>query len=87
MDRQMRGRRKEKNKMKALTIQKLVGIAILIATVIIVAVTGEGTIGIFLGIIGIGLIVSKEIYLEPLKEMEVKEREQRRQNSIQKRAS
>ena len=73
--------------MKALTIQKLVGIAILIATVIIVAVTGDGTIGIFLGIIGIGLITSKEIYLEPLKEMEVKEREQRRQNSIQKRAS
>ena len=73
--------------MKALTIQKLVGIAILIATVIIVAVTKEGTIGIFLGIIGIGLITSKEIYLEPLKEMEVKEREQRRQNSIQKRAS
>ena len=73
--------------MKALTIQKLIGIAILIATVIIVAVTKEGTIGIFLGIIGIGLITSKEIYLEPLKEMEVKEREQRRQNSIQKRAS
>ena len=68
--------------MKALTIQKLIGIAILIATVIIVAVTGEGTIGIFLGIIGIGLITSKEIYLEPLKEMEVREREQRRQNSI-----
>ena len=73
--------------MKALTIQKLVGIAILIATVIIVAVTKEGTIGIFFGIIGIGLIVSKEIYLEPLKEMEVREREQRRQNSIQKRTS
>ena len=73
--------------MKALTMQKLVGIVILIATVIIVAVTGEGTVGIFLGIIGIGFIVSKEIYLEPLKEMEVKEREQRRQNSIQKRAS
>ena len=73
--------------MKALTIQKLVGIAILIAAVIIVAVTKEGTIGIFLGIIGIGLITSKEIYLEPLKEMEVKEREQRRQNNIQKRAS
>ena len=72
--------------MKALTIQKLVGIAILIATVIIVAVTKEGTVGIFLGIIGIGLIISKEIYLEPLKEMEVKERERRRQNSIQKRA-
>ena len=68
--------------MKALTIQKLIGIAILIATVIIVAVTKEGTIGIFLGIIGIGLITSKEIYLEPLKEMEVKERERRRQNSI-----
>ena len=61
--------------MKALTIQKLIGIAILIATVIIVTVTKEGTIGIFLGIIGIGLITSKEIYLEPLKEMEVKERE------------
>ena len=73
--------------MKALIIQKLIGIAILIATVIIVAVTKEGTIGIFLGIIGIGLIVSKEIYLEPLKEMEVRESEQRRQNSIQKRAS
>ena len=73
--------------MKALIIQKLVGIAILIATVIIVAVTKEGTIGIFFGIIGIGLIVSKEIYLEPLKEMEVKERERRRQNSIQKRTS
>ena len=73
--------------MKALTIQKLIGIAILIATVIIVTVTKEGTVGIFLGIIGIGLITSKEIYLEPLKEMEVKEREQRRQNSIQKRAS
>ena len=73
--------------MRALTIQKLIGIAILIATVIIVAVTKEGTIGIFLGIIGIGLITSKEIYLEPLKEMEVKEREQRRQNNIQKRAS
>ena len=73
--------------MKALTIQKLIGIAILIATVIIVAVTKEGTIGIFLGIIGIGLIISKEIYLEPLKEMEVKERERRRQNSFQKRAS
>ena len=73
--------------MKALTMQKLIGIAILIATVIIVTVTKEGTIGIFLGIIGIGLITSKEIYLEPLKEMEVKEREQRRQNSIQKRAS
>ena len=68
--------------MKALTMQKLVGIVILIATVIIVAVTGEGTVGIFLGIIGSGLIVSKEIYLEPLKEMEVKERERRRQNSI-----
>ena len=73
--------------MKALTMQKLVGIVILIATVIIVAVTGEGTVGIFLGIIGIGLIISKEIYLEPLKETEVREREQRRQNSIQKRAS
>ena len=73
--------------MKALTIQKLVGIAILIFTAIIVTVTKEGTVGIFLGIIGIGLITSKEIYLEPLKEMEVKEREQRRQNSIQKRAS
>ena len=73
--------------MKALTIQKLVGIAILIATVIIVAVTKEGTIGIFFGIIGVGLIVSKEIYLEPLKEMEVKERDRRRQNSFQKRAS
>ena len=73
--------------MKALTIQKIVGIAILIFTAIIVAVTQEGTIGIFLGIIGIGLIISKEIYLEPLKEMEVREREQRRQNSIQKRAS
>ena len=68
--------------MKALIIQKLVGIAILIATVIIVAVTKEGTVGIFFGIIGIGLIVSKEIYLEPLKEMEVKECERRRQNSI-----
>ena len=68
--------------MKALTMQKLIGIAILIVTVIIVTVTKEGTIGIFLGIIGIGLITSKEIYLEPLKEMEVKEREQRRQNSI-----
>ena len=73
--------------MKALIIQKLVGIAILIVTVIIVAVTKEGTVGIFFGIIGIGLIVSKEIYLEPLKEMEVKKREQRRQNSIQKRVS
>ena len=73
--------------MKALTIQKFVGIAILITTVIIVAVTGEGTIGIFLGIIGTGLITSKEIYLEPLKEMEVREREQRRQNSFQKRVS
>ena len=73
--------------MKALTIQKLIGIAILIVTVIIVAVTKEGTVGIFFGIIGIGLIVSKEIYLEPLKEMEVKERERRRQNSFQKRAS
>ena len=73
--------------MKALTIQKLIGIVILIVTVIIVAVTKEGTVGIFFGIIGIGLIISKEIYLEPLKEMEVKEREQRRQNSIQKRAS
>ena len=73
--------------MRALTIQKLVGIAILIATVIIVAVTKEGTIGIFLGIIGIGLIISKEIYLEPLKEMEVKEHERRRQNSFQRRAS
>ena len=68
--------------MKALTIQKLIGIAILIVKVIIVAVTKEGTVGIFLGIIGIGLITSKEIYLEPLKEMEVKERERRRQNSI-----
>lgn len=68
--------------MKALIIQKLIGIVILISTVIIVAVTKEGTFGIFLGIIGIGLIVSKEIYFEPLKEMEVKEREQRRQNSI-----
>ena len=73
--------------MKALIIQKLVGIVILIATVIIVAVTGEGTVGIFLGIIGIGLIIIKEIYLEPLKEMEVKESEQRRQNSMQKHAS
>ena len=73
--------------MKALTIQKLVGIAILIFTAIIVTVTKEGTVGIFFGIIGIGLITSKEIYLEPLKEMEVKEREQRRQNSFQKRAS
>ena len=73
--------------MKALTMQKLIGIAILIATVIIVTVTKEGTVGIFLGIIGIGLIASKEIYLEPLKEMEVKKREQRRQNSIQKRTS
>ena len=73
--------------MKALTIQKLVGIAILIITVIIVAVTKEGAVGIFFGIIGIGLITSKEIYLEPLKEMEVWEREQRRQNSIQKRTS
>ena len=73
--------------MKALTIQKLIGIAILIVTVIIVAVTKEGTVGIFFGIIGIGLIVSKEIYLEPLKEMEVKERERRRQNSFQKRVS
>ena len=73
--------------MKALTIQKFVGIAILIVTVIIVAATKEGTVGIFLGIIGIGLITSKEIYLEPLKEMEVKERERRRQNSFQKRAS
>ena len=68
--------------MKALIIQKLIGIAILIVTVIIVAVTKEGTIGIFLGIIGIGLIISKEIYLEPLKEREVRERERRRQNSI-----
>ena len=68
--------------MKALTIQKFIGIAILIITGIIVAVTKEGTVGIFLGIIGIGLIASKEIYLEPLKEMEVRERERRRQNSI-----
>ena len=73
--------------MKALTIQKLIGIAILIVTVIIVAVTKEGTVGIFFGIIGIGLIISKEIYLEPLKEMEVRERERRRQNSIQKHTS
>ena len=73
--------------MKALRIQKLVGIAILIATAIIVAVTKEGTIGIFLGIIGVGLIVSKEIYLEPLKEMEVEEHEQRRQNGFQRRTS
>ena len=73
--------------MKALTIQKLVGIAILIFTAIIVTVTKEGTVGIFLGILGIGLIVSKEVYLEPLKEMEVRERERRRQNSIQKSAS
>ena len=73
--------------MKALTIQKLVGIAILIFTAIIVTVTKEGTVGIFFGIIGIGLITSKEIYLEPLKGMEVRERERRRQNSIQKRAS
>ena len=68
--------------MKALIIQKLIGIAILIFTAIIVTVTKEGTVGIFFGIIGIGLITSKEIYLESLKEMEVKEREQRRQNSI-----
>lgn len=73
--------------MKALRIQKLIGIAILIAAVIIVAVTKEGTIGIFFGIIGIGLIVSKEIYLEPLKEMEVEEHEQRRQNGFQRRTS
>ena len=73
--------------MKALTIQKLIGIAILIVTVIIVAVTKEGTVGIFLGIIGIGLIISKEIYFEPLKEMEVKEREQSRQRGFNKRAS
>ena len=73
--------------MKALRIQKLIGIAILIAAVIIVAVTKEGTVGIFLGIIGIGLIVSKEIYLDSLKEMEVKEHEQRIQNGFQKRTS
>ena len=73
--------------MKALTIQKLIGIVILIVTVIIVTATKEGTVGIFFGIIGIGLIVSKEIYLEPLKEMEAREREWRRQNSIQKRTS
>ena len=73
--------------MKALTIQKLVGIAILIATVIIVAVTKEGTIGIFLGIIGIGLITSKEIYLEPLKGLEVEEHEQGRQNGFQRHTS
>ena len=73
--------------MKALRIQKLIGIAILIAAVIIVAVTKEGTIGIFFGIIGVGLIASKEIYLEPLKEMEVEEHEQRRQNGFQRRTS
>ena len=73
--------------MKALTIQKLVGIAILIFTAIIVAATKEGTIGIFLGITGIGLIISKEIYFEPLKGMEANKHEQRRQRGFNKRAS
>ena len=73
--------------MKALIMQKLIGIAILIVTVIIVAVTKEGTVGIFLGIISIGLITSKEIYLERLKGMEVKEHEQGRQNGFQRRTS
>ena len=53
--------------MTGLQIQKLIGAIIIVLSLLWAVVTGDGTSAIFFGIIGIGLITSKQIYIEFLK--------------------
>lgn len=53
--------------MTGLQIQKLIGMIIIVLSILWAVVTGDGTSAIFFGIIGIGLIASKQIHIEFLK--------------------
>lgn len=53
--------------MTGLQMQKLIGAIIIVLSFLWAVVTGDGTSAIFFGIIGIGLIISKQIYIEFLK--------------------
>ena len=70
--------------MTALQIQKLIGMIIIVLSLLWAVITGDGTSAIFFGIIGIGLIASKQIYIEFLKEEQPKESSRNEQRNIQR---
>ena len=70
--------------MTGLQIQKLIGAIIIVLSILLAVVTGDGTSAIFFGIIGIGLIASKQIYIEFLKEEQPKESSRNEQRNIQR---
>lgn len=54
--------------MTALQKQKIIGMIIIVLSILLAVVTGDGTSAIFFGIIGIGLVAVNEVYIEFLKE-------------------
>lgn len=70
--------------MTALQIQKLIGAIIIVLSILLAVVTGDGTSAIFFGIIGIGLVAVNEVYIEFLKEEQPKENNRNEQRNIQR---
>lgn len=59
--------------MTALQKQKIIGAIIIVLSLLWAVVTGDGTSAIFCSIIGIGLVLVDEVYIEFLKEEQPKE--------------
>lgn len=70
--------------MTALQKQKIIGAIIIVLSFLWAVATGDGTSAIFFGIIGIGLITSKQIYIEFLKEEQPKESDRNGKRNIQR---